>query len=79
MRPDGDVPGRVAISTPFIRLDAFLKFCGEADTGGRAKELILQGLVKVDGAVCLQRGRKLRPGTVVTLRGASYEVVSGEG
>ena len=52
----------VTISTPFIRLDALLKFKGEAETGGQAKELIHEGLVQVGGQVCLLRGKKLRPG-----------------
>ena len=39
----------VTISTPFIRLDALLKFKGEAETGGQAKQMIQDGLVKVNG------------------------------
>ena len=33
----------VTISTPFIRLDALLKFKGEAETGGQAKQKIKPG------------------------------------
>ena len=50
------------ISTPFIKLEALLKFEGLAETGGEAKELIQEGQVRVNGEVCTQRGRKLRPG-----------------
>ena len=60
-------PERVLIHTPFIKLDAFLKFCGAAETGGQAKELIQEGMVTVDGAVCTQRGKKLVPGCVVAI------------
>ena len=42
----------VTISTPFIRLDALLKFKGEAETGGQAKQMIQDGLVKVNGETC---------------------------
>ncbi len=50
----------VKIITEFIRLDALLKFEGLTETGGEAKELIQAGGVLVNGAVCTQRGRKLR-------------------
>ena len=52
----------VKIITEFIRLDALLKFEGLTETGGEAKELIQAGGVLVNGAVCTQRGRKLRSG-----------------
>jgi len=52
----------VPIDTPFIRLDAFLKLCGAAESGGHAKTAIQRGEVKVNGEVCLQRGKKLREG-----------------
>ena len=48
----------VTISTPFIRLDALLKFKGEAETGGQAKQMIQDGLVKVNGETCTARGKK---------------------
>lgn len=57
----------VTIQTGFIKLDALLKFSGVAETGGMAKEIILRGDVAVNGAVCTQRGKKVRPGDVVTL------------
>ena len=46
----------VTISTPFIRLDALLKFKGEAETGGQAKQMIQDGLVKVNGETCTPVG-----------------------
>ncbi len=58
-----------AIRTPFIKLEALLKFEGLAETGGEAKELIQEGRVRVNGAVCTQRGRKLRPGDRAELDG----------
>ena len=57
----------VKITTEFIRLDALLKLAGLADTGGEAKQQILQGLVTVDGEPCLQRGRKIRAGMTVQI------------
>ena len=64
----------VSISTEFIRLDAFLKFAGAVGTGGEAKLLIADGQVSVNGAVCTQRGKKLRPGDTVGFSGREYAV-----
>lgn len=37
-----------------------MKFAGLTDTGGQAKELVLEGKVKVNGEVCTMRGKKIR-------------------
>ena len=64
----------IAITTEFIKLDAFLKFCGAVGTGGEAKNCIAAGEVTVNGAVCTMRGKKLRPGDTVSFDGADYAV-----
>ena len=46
----------IPISTEFIKLEAFLKFAGAAETGGEAKNRIQNGDVLVDGKVCTMRG-----------------------
>lgn len=66
----------IEIHTEFIKLDAFLKFAGAADTGGGAKARIAAGEVRVNGEVCTQRGRKLRPGDTVSLDDAAYAVAA---
>lgn len=53
---------QVQIQTEYIKLDSLLKFSGLCDTGGFAKELVQQGAVRVNGQVCLMRGKKIRPG-----------------
>lgn len=57
----------VSITTEFIKLEGLLKFAGAVETGGEAKTIIQEGQVKVNGEVCLMRGKKLRPGDVVEL------------
>ena len=57
------------ITTEFIKLDSFLKFCGAAETGGQAKELVQAGRVLVNGEPCPMRGKKLRPGDRATFQG----------
>ena len=49
----------IKISTPFIKLDQFLKFAGISFDGAEAKEMIKQGLVTVNGETENRRGRKL--------------------
>ena len=50
----------IKITTEFIRLDSALKLSNAVTTGGAAKMIIQDGLVKVNGEVCLSRGKKLR-------------------
>lgn len=57
----------IKIETDYIKLDQFLKLSEAAQTGGHAKILIQDGLVKVNDEVCLQRGKKLRTGDVISV------------
>ena len=63
---------KIEIRTDYIKLDAFLKYAGDVDTGGAAKMLIAENLVKVNGEVCTMRGKKLRPGDMVSFHGREY-------
>jgi len=66
------------ISTEFIKLDSLIKFQNLVMTGGEAKELVLDGQVKVNGEVCLMRGKKCRPGDTVEILGHLIRVVAQE-
>ena len=52
----------VFIKEDYIKLDSALKLSNLVSTGGHAKIIIQNGEVKVNGEVCLQRGKKLRNG-----------------
>lgn len=65
----------VQISTEFIKLDSFLKFSGAASLGSEAKMYVLDELVKVNGNVCTQRGKKLYKGDIVEFNGEAYKVI----
>ena len=65
---------QIAITTEYIKLDAFLKFAALVGTGGEAKLVIADGLVGVNGETCTQRGKKLYPGNVVDFQGTRLEV-----
>ncbi|MDE2369653.1 MAG: RNA-binding S4 domain-containing protein [Burkholderiales bacterium] len=45
-----------------IALDALLKATGLAESGGRAKAMIAEGLVRVDGEVETRKTCKIRAG-----------------
>ncbi len=64
----------VAITTEYIKLQDLLKLAGLVGTGGEAKERIQAGEARVGGEVCLQRGRKLRPGDEVEFAGERLTV-----
>lgn len=62
----------ITITTEFIRLQDLMKLASLTASGGEAKMLIQDGQVLVNGEVCLQRGRKLRPGDTITYEGRTY-------
>lgn len=64
----------VKITTDFIKLDQLLKFAGAAAIGSEAKELVLEGKVRVNGEVCTMRGKKIRSGDTVTVNGQDIAV-----
>ena len=64
----------IQITTEFIRLDALLKFAALVGTGGEAKYVISEGLVKVNGEACTVRGKKLREGDIVEFAGETVKV-----
>ena len=52
-----------------IKLDQYLKHVGAAGTGGQAKVLVQSGEVLVNGEPETRRGRQLREGDTVQLKG----------
>ncbi|MFT4258503.1 RNA-binding S4 domain-containing protein [Microbacterium sp.] len=64
----------VSIGGDMIRLGQFLKFSGLIDTGGDAKEAIIDGFVSVNGEEERRRGRQLHDGDLVTFAGRTARV-----
>ena len=52
----------VTITTEYIKLQDLLKLADAVATGGEAKIRVQEGAVAVNGQVCTQRGKKIRPG-----------------
>lgn len=65
----------VRIETEFIKLDQFLKFENIAGTGGEAKSIIQDGLVKVNGKVETARGKKLYRGDVIEVFDEEIKII----
>lgn len=55
----------INITTEYIKLDQLLKFSALAGSGAIAKDMILDGIVSVNGEVCGMRGKKIRAGDTV--------------
>ncbi len=63
---------KISINTEYIKLDQLLKYANAVEGGGMAKNVILDGLVKVNGEVVLQRGKKLREGDIIEFNEEKY-------
>jgi len=63
-QPPGDAQP-VTIRDESIRLGQLLKLADLVDDGGEAKEVLLRGLVEVNGQVETRRGRQLVAGDLV--------------
>lgn len=57
----------IEITTEYIKLQDLLKFSTLTSTGGEAKVLVQEGAVSVNGEICTQRGKKIRPGDDVQI------------
>ena len=65
---------KIYINTEFIKLDSLLKFAALVGTGGEAKYVIGEGMVKVNGEVCTMRGKKIKPGDTVDFEGNVLQI-----
>ncbi len=64
----------VIITTENIRLDAALKLSNAISTGGQAKMIIQDSLVKVNGEICTSRGKKLTEGDTFEFEKVVYKI-----
>lgn len=64
----------IHIKDDFIKLGQALKLAGLVDSGVDAKFVIQDGLVKVNGTVEVQRGKKLVSGDVVSYNGKEFVI-----
>ncbi len=64
----------VRIRDEFIKLGQALKLANLVESGVDAKFVIQDGMVKVNGEVCTQRGKKLVDGDRVSFEGNTFVI-----
>lgn len=64
----------IKLRDEFIKLGQAIKAVHFVSSGVEAKECIVNGEVKVNGEVCLQRGKKLYDGDEVEFEGKSIRI-----
>ena len=64
----------ITIRDEFIKLGQALKLAGLVESGVDAKFVIQDGLVKVNGSVETQRGKKLVAGDIVEFDGEKIKI-----
>ncbi len=64
----------IEIKTEYIKLDSLLKFANLVESGGIAKEIVLEGRVSVNGEICTMRGKKIREGDIVNVENFEIHV-----
>jgi ribosome-associated protein len=57
------------INTEYIELCNLLKLVDLADSGGRGKAMVAEGLVKVDGELELRKTAKIKAGQIIECEG----------
>lgn len=55
------------LTAEYIALCDLLKLVGLADSGGRGKTMVAEGLVQVDGVIETRKTAKIRKGQTVTV------------
>lgn len=64
----------IKLREEYIKLGQALKAAGFVESGTGAKFAIADGLVKVNGNVETQRGKKLRDGDIVSYHGEEIRI-----
>lgn len=65
----------IKLRDEFIKLGQALKAVNLVESGAEAKDVIQDGLVKVNGEVCTMRGKKLVDGDIVSYNGEEIKIL----
>lgn len=65
----------IKLRDEYIKLGQALKAAGMVGSGVEAKVVILDGLVKVNHVVCIERGKKLYHGDCVEYDGEMIKII----
>lgn len=64
----------IKLRDEFIKLGQALKAAGMVESGVEAKQVIVEGLVKVNGEIDTRRGKKLFAGDIVSFNGEEIRI-----
>ena len=64
----------IKLREEFIKLGQALKAAGVVENGAESKEVIIEGLVKVNGEIDTRRGKKLYDGDVISFNGEEIKI-----
>lgn len=64
----------IKLREEFIKLGQALKAAGVVENGAEAKEVIIDGLVKVNGEIDTRRGKKLYDGDIISFNGEKIKI-----
>ncbi|HSH97701.1 MAG TPA: RNA-binding S4 domain-containing protein [Methyloradius sp.] len=65
------------LTTEYVELCNLLKLVGLADSGGRGKAMVAEGLVKVDGVLEIRKTAKMRVGQMIEVEDSIIQIVAG--
>lgn len=68
----------IFIETEFIRIDQLLKYASIVGTGGEAKYIIGEGMVRVNGEIVTQRGKKIRHEDIVEVNDIQLKIINSD-
>lgn len=64
----------IKLKDEYIKLGQAMKAAGLVSSGVEAKEVIINGLVKVNNEVDMRRGKKLYDGDIVSYNGEKIKI-----
>ena len=71
----GEIMQEIKLREEYIKLGQALKAVGLVGSGVEAKDVIVNGEVKVNGVVEVQRGKKLYDGDIVSFDGEEIRFI----
>ena len=63
------------LTTDYIELCNLLKVVGLADSGGRGKTMVAEGLVQVDGLIETRKTAKIRKNQIITVANHNIHII----
>lgn len=66
---------KIKIETPYITLGQFMKHANIVQSGGQAKDFIINNKIEVNGVITDKRGKKLYPKDFIKVSNTVYQII----